>query len=588
MFMSLETSQAFLSSPSNHWIHVPARLYAEKPKKHKTIHRPPYRLGGQPYLEHRQRKDVKNAISKVHGPAQEVLELQKTTNATVHNATTNQTTVSESAISNTNATTMVNDSLTTNLLPLTTTTNTSTLQKNKSKSSKAQDNYFSTWAIDMTKKPKEKPKTVETLLSNKRGDELLTVADLEEILSAGGYVRESDLLSGGSPSNHNVRLKNSGSVAIPQVSVLSYRGLTIGSTVASGLLGMILSITILPNLWLVGILLGSLYGYQVSKDYKDKPPTTDVFSRIVVGMGRRLAKAYLVVYDFFHGIWFMYKTGQLSYEYYKQYSKLDDRFGIGEKIDAWNARFIEGKKKFDQWEKENEVSRRLLATLRTAWLVEEQSLKKGRRKQSKYRIVQYVYDVTGWCGRFLTATWDAITGGGSSDLREILKGIRINISESRWQEIGPRTGAAMLALVTVSLIGAMFAIAPKVLGFLAIATGVIWPTWVPEFLERFKSLLDEFKAKGRGEEFQGESGNPTALSQFGIYDKKRYYYYRRKDGSKRWYRTGRPAFRSDEEKGDGGLLGDIGLLGGTKDKAKTGKAGKKTKTTGKQQWGLFG
>jgi hypothetical protein len=35
-------------------------------------------------------------------------------------------------------------------------------------------------------------------------------------------------------------------------------------------------------------------------------------------------------------------------------------------------------------------------------------------------------------------------------------------------------------------------------------------------------------------------------------------------------------------------LGDGGLLGGIKDKTKIGKAGKKTKTTGKQQWGLFG
>jgi hypothetical protein len=140
----------------------------------------------------------------------------------------------------------------------------------------------------------------------------------------------------------------------------------------------------------------------------------------------------------------------------------------------------------------------------------------------------------------------------------------------------------VLALVTVSMVGAMFAIAPKVLGLGAIAAGMIWPTWVPEFLERFKSLLDEFKAKGRGEDFQAESGIPTALSQFGIYDKKRYYFYRRQDGSKRWYRTGRPAFRSDKNKSDGGLLGGI------KDKTKTGKAGKATKTTGKQQWGLFG
>ena len=62
-------------------------------------------------------------------------------------------------------------------------------------------------------------------------------------------------------------------------------------------------------------------------------------------------------------------------------------------MDAWNARFVEGKKNFDKWERENEIGRKVLAGLRTVWMVEENSyrsqkyriqkgLKKG--KQSKY------------------------------------------------------------------------------------------------------------------------------------------------------------------------------------------------------------
>ena len=156
-----------------------------------------------------------------------------------------------------------------------------------------------------------------------------------------------------------------------------------------------------------------------------------------------------------------------------------------------------------------------------------------------------------WCRRFVAAFWDAITGGGSSSLREVLKGIRINISESRMQEIGPRIGAAVMALVTVSMVGSMYAIAPRFLGLLAIATGVIWPTWVPELWDRIQLLTAEFAATGRGEtvdlvDGSTRSGIPTLLSQqFGLYDKKRYYYYQRQDGSRRWYRTGQPAFRSD-------------------------------------------
>jgi len=243
----------------------------------------------------------------------------------------------------------------------------------------------------------------------------------------------------------------------------------------------------------------------------------------------------------------MYKTGQLSYDYYKQYSKLDERFGIQEKMDAWNARFVQGKKNFDEWERQHEIGRRVLAGFRTAWLVEEK-----RRKQTRYRIVQYADNVRKWCRRFVRAVWDAITGGGSSSLREVLKGIRINISEARMQEIGPRIGASVMAVVTVSMVGSVYAIAPRFFGLLAIAMGVIWPTWVPELWDRVQLLVAEFAATGRGETVDlvdgsaTRTGIPTLLSQqFGLYDKKRYYYYQRQDGSRRWYRTGQPAFRSD-------------------------------------------
>ena len=42
-------------------------------------------------------------------------------------------------------------------------------------------------------------------------------------------------------------------------------------------------------------------------------------------------------------------------------------------MDAWNARFVEGKKNFDEWERENEIGRKVLAGLRTVWMVEENS-----------------------------------------------------------------------------------------------------------------------------------------------------------------------------------------------------------------------
>ena len=579
------------------------RLYAkqENPKQKATIPRAPYRLGGQAYLGHDQAKEEHSLNDRDAASANGNSTLQA---QQVHltNATTNLTQFAK----HTALAPIANVSKTENMTA--SSLNTTMPQSNASKTStaavgpyKTSQPFFSTWTYDMTKKPSSKsvkPKNNVTSssknddpLSNMKQDQVLTVADLQQILQSSGYVRQTDLMetSGATKMSDDKTVKlKSGKIAMPQVSVLSYRGLTVGSTISAGLIGMLLAITVLPNLWLVGIAFGSLYGYEVSKDYNKKPPT-GLLGRLVISLGRRLAKAYLKVYDVFHGIWFMYKTGQLSYEYYKRYSKLDERFALGEKMDAWNARFQQGKRNFDQWEKDNEIGRRFLAGMRTAWLVEEQrcvigggiyefiyrvltadestflpriykiSMKKVRKygKESRYRIVQWWYDITGWCRRFVAATLNAITGGGSSDLREVLKGIRINISESRMQEIGPRIGAALLALLTVSMVGAMYSIAPRLLGLIAIATGVIWPTWVAELFDRVNFLLEEFKAKGRGEDFQGEAGSPTALSQFGMYDKKKYYFYRRADGSRRWYRTGQPAFRSTESKNNEGWLGGL-------------------------------
>jgi hypothetical protein len=44
---------------------------------------------------------------------------------------------------------------------------------------------------------------------------------------------------------------------------------------------------------------------------------------------------------------------------------MDEPFAIQSKLDVWNARFMEGKIKVDAREKENEISRTVLAGLRT-------------------------------------------------------------------------------------------------------------------------------------------------------------------------------------------------------------------------------
>lgn len=104
-----------------------------------------------------------------------------------------------------------------------------------------------------------------------------------------------------------------GRVAFPQPSILSYSKLKWGSAVAASFLGLIGSITISANLWLLGAIFGGLYGYETTKNLAERPPS-NALSNLIVYMGRELTKIYLKIFDFGSGIWFMYKTGQLSYE----------------------------------------------------------------------------------------------------------------------------------------------------------------------------------------------------------------------------------------------------------------------------------
>ena len=102
---------------------------------------------------------------------------------------------------------------------------------------------------------------------------------------------------------------------------------------------MVLATSIAPNLWLVGSILGGAYGSKVAKrqqqldeeeeeedDYDDDDEEEDdgsvslksreqgAVASAVLKMGRKLALTYLDLYDKVNIMFFMYKTGQLSYQ----------------------------------------------------------------------------------------------------------------------------------------------------------------------------------------------------------------------------------------------------------------------------------
>lgn len=257
-------------------------------------------------------------------------------------------------------------------------------------------------------------------------------------------------------------------------------------------------------------------------------------------------------------------------QYWQKYAALDQQFAIQSKIDAWNARFLKGKENFDRWEQENEVGRKLLASLRTMWLVEENAFRKSaRRKKSRYRVVQWFYDGSRYVRKKVHKIYSE-RGQFWKGIQELAEGMRQELADpSQWQlRIRPRIVAALAALTFVNLTGTLFSVSPALLGFVAaVLGGIVWPTWFSDWLGRIGTFFEETKAKGRGEELgqlirntlpgPGAKSNsmvpirrqgPTysqpkktvSWTPFGKKkDKELYSFYRRSDGSKRWYRAGR-------------------------------------------------
>jgi len=451
------------------------------------------------------------------------------------------------------------------------------------------------------------------LLPDKHPNDVVTVADLESVLqqqqqqqsalaqqhryssdemvkpnrnknSKDEWRKANEMPTTSSPSSSKGATRGSSNkktVAFPQPSVLSYNSVKWGATTSAGIVGMVLAASLAPNLWLVGLLAGSLYGYETGQGISKEPhtPPTSVVPSVIVKSGRKLAKAYLNIYDALQTFWFMYKTGQLSYEYYQRYAELDNRFAIQSKVDAWNARFVQGKIAFDKWERENEVGRKALAALRTVWLVEERSLRKNRllrrnqRRRSKYRLIQFFYDASFTLGQLCGAALKRLTGGPSR-FKEFLRGaVLVPLDSSSNSDRASRVGGVVAALVMANLTGALFTISPTFLAVAAMIVGWVWPSWFSELTQRTTTFVEETRARGQGQDASTAQLGPAGVKsrkqgkrrdsnivvdnwwssfvasiakpresrrQESSGDKSRYHYYRTLDGKKRYYRTGTP------------------------------------------------
>ncbi|KAL3902398.1 MAG: hypothetical protein SGILL_010837 [Bacillariaceae sp.] len=225
---------------------------------------------------------------------------------------------------------------------------------------------------------------------------------------------------------------------------------------------------------------------------------------------------------------------------------LDSRFEIQNKVDAWNRRFAEGKKKFDAWEEENEVSRTILAGLRTVWLVDEQSKRRAREK-SRYRLVQVLYDakfyVKVWLRKFKTWATSFFQEGG---LQGVITDLRNDLASG--ESASARVGAAVVAAMVVNIGGAMFSISPVFSNLLAIVTAVLWPSGALDMLSRIRNPASERLARRRNANDPINNSMQLAPDFMRRYDRKRFHFFERSDGTKRYYRTGQSMVASRKNK----------------------------------------
>jgi len=359
--------------------------------------------------------------------------------------------------------------------------------------------------------------SVTSILLNKEKNDTITVGDFDKIISqiqsplnkyAASSIRSTtdastSSLASADRQRSNMIKNSKKSVAFPQPSILSEHDIQRGTTVAGSLSGLILGTTILPNLWLLGMIFGAFYGYEITK--KIPISITQIgqipimepngVARFLILFGKQLAKIYLQLTDYGKTLWFLYKTGQLSYEYYKTYETLDTKFAIQNKVDAWNLMFVEGKYKFDAWEQENEVGRKMLAGFRTAWLVDEQSRLRASGR-SRYRLLQVAYDVKNSISRLLqnTLLWtQSLFLPGV--INAFLKGLRIELQKE--SSLVTRLGSIATILVAVNIGGAIFSISAPLCMIMAAVVAFIWPSWANDFVSRMNEIGTDILSKGR-------------------------------------------------------------------------------------------
>jgi hypothetical protein len=194
----------------------------------------------------------------------------------------------------------------------------------------AANDLYALAASLMTKPKPPKMKRTKPLLKSptfSNPNSPLTINDLQKILEDNGYVRREELSNITSSLNYNndpnninnkkgqnkTSTRKSG-LAFPQPSLISTKHVRFGTAVSSSLFAMLIAISLQPNLWLIGSIMGAVLGNDIAEKEKKltvmddgtmPPPPGGLYGDVSLKLGKRIATSYLKVWDFIQGVWFM-------------------------------------------------------------------------------------------------------------------------------------------------------------------------------------------------------------------------------------------------------------------------------------------
>lgn len=126
------------------------------------------------------------------------------------------------------------------------------------------------------------------------------------------------------------RLRKEAAVAKPRSDVrerkfvIDTRAKMLGAAFAGSIAGMLLGWSILPNLWLLGAVAGAIACAVFSR-------TTGTIGGLCATAGIQVALVFKDVRDWWEQTVFLYKTGKLSYTYWRVFEKYDHLWGVTDK-----------------------------------------------------------------------------------------------------------------------------------------------------------------------------------------------------------------------------------------------------------------